>query len=177
MHIVLAIIGLIGAGAFWWYRIKYMSEAVGEAADAVGRVQGHFRRNKLRKKSALAPISAIDDPVIAAATIMTAIVSEDTVLSPDLEAGVRGQLAAIVSGEKLEEAMIYATWASTQVADVTHVIDIAGKYLSGKLSESEKHELVSMIVDAAPVGKRHAAFPDRIKRLRQKLGLVEGSRS
>ena len=154
MHIVLAIIGLIGAGAFWWYRLKFMSEAVGEAADAVGRVQGYFRRDKLRKKSALAPISAIDDPVIAAATIMVALASEDTVLSPDLETGVRKQLANLSGGDKLEEAIIYAKWATTQVADVTHVIDIAGKYLAAQLSEDEKHEFVSLAIDAVPVGKR-----------------------
>lgn len=171
MHIVLAIIGLIGAGAFWWYRIKYMSEAVGEAADAVGRVQGHFRRGKLRKKSALAPISAIDDPIIAAATIMAAIAAEDTVLSPDLEAGMRQQLLTIESADKVDEAIIYANWASSQVAEVTHIIDIAGKFLSTKLDENEKQELVSMVVDAVPVGKRHAVFPERIKRLKQKLGL------
>ena len=81
MHIVLAVVGLIGAAAFWWYRLKYMSDAANEAVDAVGRVQGHFRRGKLRKKSALAPISAIDDPVIAAATIMAASCDSSTLES------------------------------------------------------------------------------------------------
>ena len=171
MHIVLAVVGLIGAAAFWWYRLKFMSEAANEAVDAVGRVQSHFRRGKLRKKSALAPISAIDDPVIAAATIMAAIAAEDSVLSPDLEAGVRSQLLIIESAEKVDEAIIYANWASSQVADVTHVIDIAGKFLATKLSDNEKQELVDMVADAVPVGKRHEVFPQRIKRLRQKLGL------
>lgn len=171
MHIVLAVVGLIGAAAFWWYRLKYMSEAANEAVDAVGRVQSHFRRGKLRKKSALAPISAIDDPVIAAATIMAAIAAEDTVLSPDLEAGVRQQLLTIESAEKVDEAIVYANWASSQVADVTHVIDIAGKFLATRLDDNEKQELVDMVADAVPVGKRHEAFPQRIKRLRQKLGL------
>ena len=171
MHIVLAVVGLIGAAAFWWYRLKYMSDAANEAVDAVGRVQGHFRRGKLRKKSALAPISAIDDPVIAAATIMAAIAAEDTVLSPDLEAGVRQQLLTIEDADKVEEAIIYANWASSQVADVTHVIDIAGKFLASKLDDNEKQELVDMVADAVPVGKRHEAFPQRINRLRQKLGL------
>lgn len=174
MHIVLAIVGLISVAAIWWYRIKYMSEAANEAVDAVGRVQSHFRRGQLRKKSALAPVSAIDDPVIAAATIMAAIAAEDTVLSPDLEAGVRQQLLTIEDGEKVDEAIIYATWASSQVADVTHVIDIAGKFLADKLSDNEKQELVDMVADAVPVGKRHEAFPQRINRLRQKLGLKTG---
>ena len=36
MHILLAILGIMGAAAFWWYRFKYMSEAAGEGADARG---------------------------------------------------------------------------------------------------------------------------------------------
>jgi DNA-binding transcriptional regulator of glucitol operon len=56
MHIVLAVVAILGAAAVWWYRIKYMSETAGEIADAVGRVQGGLRRGKLRKKAALSPI-------------------------------------------------------------------------------------------------------------------------
>ena len=58
MHILLAVLGIMGAAAFWWYRIKYMSEAAGEVADTVGRVRGKMRRDKLRKKAAVAPVAA-----------------------------------------------------------------------------------------------------------------------
>lgn len=171
MHIVIGLFGLIMFAAIWWYRIKYMSEAVGEAADAVGRIQGKFRRNKLRKKAALAPIIAIDDPVTAAATILAAIASEDSVLSPDLETQIRTQLEIIANGPKLDEALVYAKWASNQVANVTSVIDIAGTFLASKLSNEEKHQFVDMVLDAVPASKRHQFFPERIKRLKQKLGL------
>jgi hypothetical protein len=171
MHILLGLFGLIMFAAVWWYRVKYMSEAVGEAADAIGRVQSKIRREKIRKKTAVAPVAAIDDPITAAATIMAAIASEDSVFSPDLEQSVRAQLEKIETGKKLDEAMVYAKWASEQVATVTSVIDIAGKYLSTKLNEEEKLDLIDMVIDAVPAGKRHQAFPDRLKRLRQKLGL------
>jgi hypothetical protein len=171
MHILLGLFGLIMFAAIWWYRIKYMSEAVGEAADAIGRVKSKFRRDKIRKKTAVAPVAAIDDPITAAATIMAAIACEDSVLSPDVEQNIRTQLERIESGKKLDEAMVYAKWASDQVATVTSVIDIAGKYLAEKLNEDEKIELVEMVKAAVPAEKRHQAFPDRIKRLRQKLGL------
>ncbi len=172
MHILLGLFGLIMFAAVWWYRMKYMSEAVGEAADAIGRVQSKIRREKIRKKTAVAPVAAINDPLTAAATIMAAIASEDSVLSPDLEQSVRTQLERIETGKKLDEAMVYAKWASEQVATVTSVIDIAGKYLSEKLNEDEKLELIDMVIDAVPAEKRHQAFPERLKRLRQKLGLL-----
>jgi hypothetical protein len=171
MHIILGLFSLIMFAAIWWYRMKYLSEAAGEAADAIGRVQSKIRREKMRKKSALAPITAIDDPITAAATIMASIASEDSVLSPILESGVRAQLEKLETGGKLEEALVYAKWASEQVANVPSVIDVAGKYLSTKLNDDEKHELIDMVMNAVPADKRHEAFPDRLKRLRVKLGL------
>lgn len=172
MHILLGLFSLIAVAVVWWYRIKYMSEAAGEAADAIGRVQSKIRREKMRKKSALSPITAIDNPITAAATIIASIASEDSVLSPILASSVRAQLEKLETGDKLDEALAYAKWASEQVANVPSVIDVAGKYLSTKLNDDEKQELIEMVMNAVPADKRHEAFPDRIKRLRQKLGLL-----
>lgn len=61
MHILIAAIGLLGAAAFWWYRMKAMNDAAREVADVVGRVQGNIRRKRLRKQAALSPLTAIDD--------------------------------------------------------------------------------------------------------------------
>ncbi len=171
MSLIIALMGIVGGAAFWWYRMKVTSDAANEVFDAVGRVRGNMRRGKIRKKAAMAPISAIDDPVVAAATIMVSIITEDTVLSPLVEQPMRAQLASIATPAKLDETMIYATWATNQVADVQNVIDLAGVYLSKQLSHDEKHELIEMILAAAPIDKRSELFPQRIKRLQQKLGL------
>ena len=171
MSLILALMGIVGGAVFWWYRMKATSDAANEVFDAVGRVRGNMRRGKIRKKAAMAPISAIDDPVTAAATIMVSIITEDTVLSPLVEQPIRAQLANMVTPAKLDETMIYATWATNQVADVQNVIDVAGTYLSKQLSEDEKQELIDMILTDAPLDKRSELFPQRIKRLQQKLGL------
>jgi len=172
MHIVIAILGAMGIAVFWWYRLKFMSEAASEAADAVGRVQGHFRRNKLRKKAAIAPITAIDDPVTAAITIIAAIASEDAPLDEAMEQRLRGATAEIAdTGKKVDEAVGYAKWATNQVADVQGVIDHAGRFLATKLDEPEKRELVAMLDRVVPRGQRTQVYPDRVRRLKQKLGL------
>ncbi|MER9428561.1 hypothetical protein [Mesorhizobium sp. M0408] len=88
MHILIAAIGLLGAAGFWWYRLKIMNDAAREVADVVGRVQGNVRRKKLRKQAALSPLTAIDDPVVAAATLITAIVSENGPMLPQREAAI-----------------------------------------------------------------------------------------
>lgn len=69
MHIVLAILGLFGGGLFWWYRLKILSEAAGDVADSMGRVRGCFRRRKIRQQATHSPLTAIEDLVLAAATV------------------------------------------------------------------------------------------------------------
>lgn len=173
MHILLAILGILGVGAFWWYRLKFMGEAASEVADAVGSMQGNIRRSKLRKKAALSPITAIDDPITAAATVIMAIAAEDVPVSEALEKRVRDEITAIAETPKqVDEAVIYAKWASDQVAEVGSVIDKACLLLKERLDEGEKEDLVKMVLAVAPPAERHAMFPRRIEQLRRRLGLV-----
>jgi NADH dehydrogenase/NADH:ubiquinone oxidoreductase subunit G len=173
MHILLAILGVMGVAAFWWYRLKFMGQAANEVADAVGRVQGNIRRSKLRKKAALAPITAIDNPVTAAATVIMAIAAEDVPVSEALERRVRAEIAGIAETDRqIDEAVIYAKWASDQVADVATVIDKASLFLATRLNVEEKEELVQMVLSASPPGERHAMFGRRLEQLRRRLGLV-----
>ena len=172
MPIILAVLAILGAIAIWWYRIKYMSEAAGDIADAVGRVQGGLRRGKLRKKAALSPIASIDDPITAAATVITAIAAEGVAVSDVLEKRIRDEVRAIAASDKqLDEAVIYAKWATDQVADVPTVIDKTTLLLKPSLTDGEKQQLVAMLIRATPPGERHAMFKRRIEQLQRKLGL------
>lgn len=70
MHIVLAVLGILGGGLFWWYRMKVLGEAASELIDSAGRARGYFRRRKIRKMAEHSPLTAIEDPVLAAATVI-----------------------------------------------------------------------------------------------------------
>ncbi|MDX8467892.1 hypothetical protein RFM26_19540 [Mesorhizobium sp. VK23B] len=130
MPFLIAILGLLGAAAIWWYRLKAMNEAASEVADVIGRVQGNIRRKKLRKQAALSPLTAIDDPVVAAATLITAIVSEHGPILPQREAVLREVIAQIAaSPKKTDEAVVYAKWAASQIDDTTIVIDKLAPFL------------------------------------------------
>lgn len=173
MHILIAIVGIMGAAAFWWYRVQYMGKAAGEVADAIGHVRGNMRRNALRKKSAVSPITAIDDPVVAAATVIMAINAEDAPLDDDQERRLREEVATIAtSSQKADEAVVYARWATDQVADVHIVIDKATILLKEMLNDEEKEGLVAMVESITPAEQRRAMFPRRVHLLRRKLGLV-----
>ena len=68
--------------------------------------------------------------------------------------------------------MVYAKWASDQVADVPTVIDRVSDFLTQRLAEAEKEQLVGWVNSVTPKTERHPMFASRIERLRKKLGLV-----
>jgi len=172
MPFLLAILGVLGAAAFWWYRMKAMNEAAREVADVVGRVQGNIRRKKLRKQAALSPLTAIDDPVVAAATLITAIVAEDGPVLPGREAVIRSVISEIAdSKKKTDEAVVYAKWAASQIDDTTIVIDKLAPFLRERLDVNERNDLLQMLNRVAQGGEKSLQIADqRILRLRQKLG-------
>ncbi|MDX8478180.1 hypothetical protein RFN28_06755 [Mesorhizobium sp. VK24D] len=172
MPFLIAILGLLGAAAIWWYRLKAMNEAANEVADVIGRVQGNIRRKKLRKQAALSPLTAIDDPVVAAATLITAIVSEHGPILPQREALLREVIAQIAASQKkTDEAVVYAKWAASQIDDTTIVIDKLAPFLRERLDPNERDDLLRMLNRVAQGGEQSLRIADqRMLRLRQKLG-------
>lgn len=171
MHILVIVLGLLGGAAFWWYRVRYMSEAAGEVVDAVGRVRGSFRRKKLRQQAGLSPLAAIDDPVVAAATLIAAVASEGVPMTPVREDALNAAIKGIADAGKADEAIIYGTWAASQIGDANVVIDKLAPFLRDRLDESERHHLLEMTGDVAAAGGDLPPQQDRhMQRLRQKLG-------
>lgn len=172
MPFLIAVLGVLGAAAFWWYRLKMMNEAAQEVADVVGRVQGNIRRKKLRKQAALSPLTAIDDPVVAAATLIAAIVSEQGPILPQRESVLRDVISQIAASQKkTDEAVVYAKWAAAQVDDTTITIDKLAPFLRERLDPAERNDLLGMLNRVAEGGEQRLRIADqRMLRLRQKLG-------
>ncbi|UCI20363.1 hypothetical protein FJ970_05175 [Mesorhizobium sp. B2-1-8] len=172
MPFLIAVLGVLGAAALWWYRMKAMNDAAREVADVVGRVQGNIRRKKLRKQAAQSPLTAIDDPVVAAATLITAMVSEGGPVLPRREAVIREVISQIADGQKkTDEAVVYAKWAASQIDDTTIVIDKLAPFLRERLDPNERDDLLQMLNRVAQSGEQRLKIADqRMLRLRQKLG-------
>ena len=172
MHILIAVIGVIMSAVFWWYRIKTASKAVGEVANQVGKVRGNIKRKGLRKKASMSPITAIDNPLIAASTLLFSMQSEEFVPGEKDEEVIAGLLLNLADKNSVEEAVIYAKWAVLQVPDSKLVIDKLGKFLKDQLSENEKNEFLALL-DAADdeIGGCYNFNASR-NRLLRRLGLA-----
>lgn len=67
--------------------------------------------------------------------------------------------------------MIYAQWALGQIGDTAIMIEKVAPFLRQQLTELEKCELIDMVDDAAcavPVSQRYG---QRVRTLKQRLGL------
>ena len=61
MHILLPLLGVLGAFGYWYFALKNAGKAAGEIADVAGRARGAYKRNQFRKK-ADASVLGIDKP-------------------------------------------------------------------------------------------------------------------
>ena len=125
MQTFAVIIGLMGVALFFYYRAK----AEGDGANRLAVPGGRTRRKAIARLSGSSPISDINDPITAAATLMIAIQSEEFVLGDGDEEIVEKLLLNIGDKDSVGSAMDYAKWAVIEVADAKFTIDRLGKYL------------------------------------------------
>ena len=172
MHILLLVLGVVAGLGFWWYRLRAAHDAASEVVDAVGRVRGSMRRKKIRQQTQLSPLTAVDDPVVAAATILVALVTDDIALTDQREAAIRAELEQLTTAKKAEEALVYGKWAASQIDETGMVIDRLGPFLGERLDVNEKHGLIGMARNVYEAqGPDLPTAGNRIRRLTQKLGL------
>lgn len=171
MHILAAIIGFIVMAFFWWNRLKDAGQAAGEVANKVGVVRGNIRRKALRRKAEMSPITAIDNPLIAAATLLFSTQSEEFVLGEGDEEVIEKLLLNLANKENVSEAMIYARWAITQIGDPKMVIDKLGVLLKSQLKDDEKHQLMELLKQANTQIGGCYNFDVTSGRLARKMGL------
>jgi len=170
LHILLAILGLLSVAAIWWYRMKFMASAASEAADTAGKLRGAYRRRKIRSQSDMSILTAIEDPVVAAATVVLSIVSED---APPREAHVSAlttALATLSTAAHAEEAVTYAKWVTGQINQATTVIDKVGPILRARLTTSERDDVLRLLDHVADAGPQPTMYRQRVSRLCMRLG-------
>ncbi|MDQ0997377.1 putative tellurite resistance protein B-like protein [Phyllobacterium ifriqiyense] len=171
MHILLALLGIVGGGLFWWYRMRTLGDAASDVIDTAGKARGYLRRRKIRIQHEHSPLTAIEDPVLAAATLIFAIVCEDTPITEKHYEAVRNAIIDICDPAKADEAVIYAKWASSQIDDAVTVIEKTAPLLRQRLNDMEKLELIDMVGKAAAAVTVPPTYGQRVKKLKQKLGL------
>jgi len=163
MQILLALAGILGGVAFWWWRFKMVHEATSEMTDAAGRAWGKYKRHKFRKKVEASPIEAVDDPAAAAVVMMLAVAKEEGPLSPEAEAAIAKEARETMGVSDPTELMVFGKWVASHVEDANNVSLRYAKLWLNALNLDERRGLVAM-VDRA-VGATGPLTPSQLKKI------------
>ena len=145
MHIVMAVLSLVGAGAFWLYRLNAAGEAVRNLTDMAGRAHGAVKRRRFRTRAEESPFAAIDDPVVGAATVIIAMAQEMGEYDAAAEDRLRRALQPVAANDEIvEEALIYGKWAASQTVEASTALRHVTQYLVRTLTPAERNQLVSI---------------------------------
>jgi hypothetical protein len=174
MHIIIGFVAIVGGVAFWWWRIKMVSEAANEIGDVAGRAWGKYKRYKFRKKVEDSPLEAVDDPVAAAVIMMLAIAKEAGPVTDEVEAGVRREIISAMKIADPTELLVFSKWVAGHVQDANNVSLRYSKLWGGALTLEEREEFLAMV---ERVAMAHGAINNiqrvKIAKLRERLGLAD----
>lgn len=159
MATIVFLLGIISAAAIWWYRLKMIRTAAGEAAKAAGQIGGHLKRRAARKRAADQTLDNIEDPVTAAATMLVAMAADEIPLTPRDEAAIRTALLKIASADEVGTALEHAKWVNTRIDDPALVIDRLAPLLRARLDAKQRAELLALI-DAVKSGITYSSRYD-----------------
>jgi uncharacterized tellurite resistance protein B-like protein len=173
MHILLTILGVVGAFGYYWFVIRNASNAVGEIADAAGRARGAYRRNQFRKKADAATINAIDDPRTAAVVMAVAVASADGDMTPEQDAALNEAMTDILRVSDPVEEMTFAKWAVREISDPNNISMRLSRLWMSSLDTQERQELVDLVRTVAGAdGGLSDIQREAIDRLRTRLAIT-----
>jgi uncharacterized tellurite resistance protein B-like protein len=173
MHIVIALLTLLSAGAFWYFRMRDIGQAGGEIIDAAQRAKGKWNRKQFLKKADGSAITAVDDPALGAALMMVALCQERGPLTDTSEAAIKDELKRVMATEDVTEPYTYAKWATAQVVDANDVSRKLVKLWLDRLVESERHDLLAMLERvAAADGPLTQQQETVLRKLRERMGMT-----
>ncbi|MEK1887844.1 MAG: hypothetical protein AAAB35_09800 [Phyllobacterium sp.] len=80
-------------------------------------------------------------------------------------------LLNVVDSQAVDDAIIYARWACHQIGDAVTVIEKTAPFMTQRLNEVEKRELIDMLGEAAAAVSPSQHYRQRVRKLMQRLGL------
>ncbi|MEO8530539.1 MAG: hypothetical protein ABI459_04910 [Deltaproteobacteria bacterium] len=173
MPIIIAIITALGGAYFWFNRMKNARDASETLFEAANDVRLAARRFGFRRKVNIHPAGSIDDPRLAVASIVAALMQIDRAWEREMSDGLSLQLQSIyvVKREEAEEMVTFARWMSEQCGTKHEAVRRVAKRLAtlkGKEVVVNIRQMADRLV-AKPDGSYSDPAQDAIEALRRQF--------
>jgi len=140
MSTLIFIFGLIIVAVYFYHRAKSQNSLSARLG-----IQQNKTFLPIGKTTA---ITRISDPVVAAATLLYSMQSEEFVPGDADEDIIKNLLLKIADQQVVDSAIDYAKWAIMEVNDANFVIERLGDLLNAQLDKKEKIEFLKMTEEA-----------------------------
>lgn len=176
MHILLGLLGALGAAMVWYWRMKMAREAAGELVGAANDVRLAIRRFGYKRRHKTHPADCVDDARLAAAGIVAAIAGMDAPLSQreiDRLTAEAGAVFGVAPAEAVDIAA-FGRWVAGQCNSPEEAVRRLTRVVRDKAGVEAGPDLLAMAeavstADGAPMDTREA---DALAAIRRGLGMA-----
>ncbi|HEX2726743.1 MAG TPA: hypothetical protein VHN20_13065 [Beijerinckiaceae bacterium] len=153
MPVLLAIVGAVATGLFYWLIWGRGLEYVEHRWRAsTGRRRDARRRSAAIEQQRVAPLRAIADPRDAAIVLMLTVARQRGVPTPEQIAVVERCMREVLGfGADVTERRTAAAFAAEQVVSAEDALDHLAPVLRARLTGAERAELLDMLAQVAAV--------------------------
>ncbi|MEM9048015.1 MAG: hypothetical protein AAGC92_04785 [Pseudomonadota bacterium] len=171
MPMLLLVLGALGAGLFWYYRVRNAAEATREITEMASDVQSAARRFGFRRQANVHPADAVEDARLVGTALALALASLERLPSEDAYARLTACSRRIFScpRSEAEEIVVFARWLQAQFTNRDEAVRRLARRLRQLANGDVVADLERMIEAVAPpaeagYGVETRAVLERVRR-------------
>ena len=151
MHIVVAIVTVLGIIGVVLWRLHMAAEAAKGLAETANDARGLFRRWRWQRKLARNPLDLIQDPREAAVAMMVAVAQSDGAMTDREQQAIKAELVARIGAteRQAEELLAHGRWLTRDVRDVDYCLDKLTPLIKRQCSPDQKRDMLEMLRSVA----------------------------
>src|SRR5215510_5026399 len=156
MHILVAIVTMLGIIGVILWRLHMAAEAAKGLAETANDARGLFRRWRWQRKFAKNPLDLIEDPREAAVAMMVAVAQSDGAMTDRERQVILGELGTRIGAteRQAEELLAHGRWLTREVQDIDYCLDKLAPLIQRQCSPEQQRDVVDMLDSVASVEGR-----------------------
>jgi len=151
MHILVAIVTMLGIIGVILWRLHMAAEAAKGLAETANDARGLFRRWRWQRKFAGNPLDLVEDPREAAVAMMVAVAQSDGAMTDRERQVIKAELVARIGATEgqADELLAHGRWLTRDVRDIDYCLDKLAPLIKRQCSPDQNRDVLAMLSSVA----------------------------